>query len=694
MRASGRARVAASLLLAAAGPGPPAVAQVPDELRPEAPAEALPPGPARPPAPATAPRGAPRLAPHEPIPPAELEAFVDATVRLAMDEAHIAGAAVSVVQDGAVVLAKGYGFADFDPPRPVDAASTLFRIGSITKTFTWIAVMQAAERGEIDLDEPVNAYLSPDLRIPDESFTEPIRIWHLMSHSAGFEDHALGLLFVNRPERVRTLHDFLRDERPRRVREPGRLSSYSNYGTALVGAILELVTGLTWQDLVERDILEPLGVSHISAREPYPPRADLPTPMPEALATDLSAGFRWTGLGHRERDFEHITQIGPAGAMSASAFDMGRYMLLLLNEGALDGARIYGSRAAAAFRDPMIELPPAVGTVNAGFFEFPLPGGFRGFGHDGGTLSFFTNMTVVPELRLGIFVATNTEGGARLSEPLPSRVVEHFYGPGRRVPDESPLDARQAAEYAGHYLATRRAYHGLEGFLMRLQGTLPVAATPDGFVVLTVGGERRKLVPADAPDVFRPAAGSDDGPGGVLFRREGGRVAAVVLPSMAFERVGPLDQGPTLLVAAALALLAAAGTVAGRASAFGRVLPATGVQRVAGRVQLAAALFWLAAAVALALVLARAAADIAAFFYDWPVRSMVAGSWAMLAASMLSLAALLLVPAVWLVRRPAGAGRAPGWSRWRRVRYTLAALAFAACGALLARWGALTPWDP
>src|SRR5690606_4750058 len=131
------------------------------------------------PALASAARSEPRLAPHQSIPPAELEAFIDATVRLAMDDLHIAGAAVCVVQDGAVVLAKGYGFADLDPPRPVDAATTLFRIGSITKTFTWIALMRAVERGEIELDAPVNAYLPVDLRIPDEPFAEPVRAWHL-----------------------------------------------------------------------------------------------------------------------------------------------------------------------------------------------------------------------------------------------------------------------------------------------------------------------------------------------------------------------------------------------------------------------------------------------------------------------------------------------------------------------------------
>ena len=173
---------------------------------------------------------APRLASGEPIPPAELEAFVDATVQLGMDEQHVAGVAVSVVQNGRVVLNKGYGFASFDPLRPVDPDTTLFRIGSITKTFTWILAMRAVEAGKLDLDAPINRYLPPDLQVPDEGFAQPIRMRDLMTHSAGFEDRFAGILFIFDPTRIVPLESYLRDYRTHRVREPGVVTSYSNYG--------------------------------------------------------------------------------------------------------------------------------------------------------------------------------------------------------------------------------------------------------------------------------------------------------------------------------------------------------------------------------------------------------------------------------------------------------------------------------
>ena len=362
------AGLAASLCASSAG------AQVPAMLTPRQEPLAAQPEP---------PRAGPRLTPEQSIPPAELEAFVDATVQLAMDDKHIAGVTVSVVQDGRVVLEKGYGFASFAPARRVDPATTLFRIGSISKTFTWIEIMRAVEAGKIDLDAPVNGYLPPELQIPDEGFKQPIRVRDLMTHSPGFEDRALGVLFAATPADVLPLAEWLRRYRPRRVREPGELTSYSNYGAGLAGAIVEQVNGAKWQDLIERDVLGPLGITHITGREPYPPRADLPAPLSAELEADLSTPFRWNGVAFDARKFEYITQTAPAGAMSASAGDMARYMLLLLGDGTLDGVTVFGPEAARAFRTPMTKLPPEVGALDAGFFDQALPGGFRGYGHDG-----------------------------------------------------------------------------------------------------------------------------------------------------------------------------------------------------------------------------------------------------------------------------------------------------------------------
>src|SRR5206468_12741254 len=122
-----------------------------------------------------------------------------------MQRNHIAGVTVSVVQNGQVVVKKGYGFASLKPARPVDPDRTLFRIGSITKTFTWIALMKEVEAGRIRLDQPVNLYLPEKAQVKDQGYDQPVRVANLMDHSAGFEDRALGQLMERDYDRVRPL---------------------------------------------------------------------------------------------------------------------------------------------------------------------------------------------------------------------------------------------------------------------------------------------------------------------------------------------------------------------------------------------------------------------------------------------------------------------------------------------------------
>lgn len=629
------------------------------------------------------PEGA-RLSPGEAIPPAELEAFADGVVRQVMSTDRIAGASLVVVQDDRIVLEKGYGFADLERQRPVDARTTMFRIGSITKTFTWIALMNAVEAGQIGLDDPVNDRLPPELRLPDDGFLDPIRIRHLMTHTPGFEDSVLGHLFEREPEQVRPLATYLREERLARVREPGVVSSYSNYGVALAGAILERLHGRPWQEIIETQIIAPLGLAYTTGREPYPPRDDLPAAMPPQLAEHLSNGYRWTGVAHASREFEYITHIAPAGAISASAGDMARYMRMLLNDGALEGVRIFGEGTARAFRTPMTGLPRVAGNWAAGFWETMLPGGFSNYGHDGGTMVFFSSMVLVPELRLGIFVATNTEGGGNLSGPLPGRIVEHFYAPSRQGLSGSAAvaDGRQA--YEGYYLMTRRPYSGLEGFIFRLQ-TLRVVVTPDGFLALPLLGRTERFVPAGQPDVFR----SEDpaGPlGGVVFRRNGDRAVRMDTLAMAFERVGPMFQPPTLVGLAGLALLVSFGTLVGVRLRARRGLRETRAQALAGRLQVAAAVAWIASATAVAVFAAGAATDTASVVYAWPTLSIQLFSITAVIATVLSVSAAVFLPAVWR------AGNPPGWSPWRKLRFTAVALSFVALGSVLALWGALRPW--
>jgi CubicO group peptidase (beta-lactamase class C family) len=660
-----------------------AVAPAPATASPPAPpkAAAAPPPPVKP--------GA-RLGPGQPLPPAELEAFVDGVVRDAMQRDHIAGVAVSAVQNGQVVLKKGYGFASLAPARAVDPDRTLFRLGAITQTFTWIAVMKEVEAGRMRLDQPINLYLPEKVQVKDQGFDQPIRVINLMDHSPGFEDRALGHLFEDSFDRVRPLEVYLRQERPRRVRGPGLVSSSSNYGAALAGEAAAWTSGRPYERLIEDEILGPARMAHTTLREPHPEKAGLPGPMPAALAADVSDGFRWAGAGFQRRPYEYVEQIGPAGAGSSTAGDMARYMLLQLGDGGLEGAAVYGPATAQAFRTPIRPTPPGVNGWAHGLKVRTLPGGFTGYGHDGGTLSFFSDMLVAPQLNLGVFVAANTESGAALAARLAPAVVQQFYAPPQSFPRPGTPDlATQAALFDGYYLGVRRPYSGLEGFVMRIaRAGASVAVTPDGRLMVSDLDGSSSWVPEGPAQDGRFIAPQDARR--LAFLMQDGR-AIGFLPGdggVFYERVSAWQKPSRLAWLAGLAAAAAVATLLGLVARSRRDFRQSAAQARASLVQNIQAGLWLAALALFAAFAARAAADLAPVMYGWPSPLIILASACALVASALTLVTILMLPAIW-----SGGRRVDSWSYLRKFAFTGTALIYLAFAVMLGSWGALSPWS-
>ncbi len=597
---------------------------------------------------------------------------------------HIAGAAVSVVQDGQVVLKKGYGFAA--PGRPVDPDGTLFRVGSISKTFTWIALMKEVESGRMRLSAPVNLYLPEPLQIRDQGFAQPILVRDLMAHSAGFEDRTLGQLFEKNPDRIRPLADYLREERPRRVRPPGQVSVYSNYGAMLAGEATAYEAGHPYQDLIDSEIIQPLGLAHTTFREPYPARSDLPKPMPASLAADVSTGYRWAAGTWRAQAFEFVTQGAPAGAASSTAGDMARYMLMILNGGQLDGATLYGPATAAGFRTTSFASAPGLNGWDDGFMEFALPGGFRGVGHGGDTLWFHSAMVMVPALNLGMFVTTNTDTGPVLTATLPDRIVERFYAPPAVSPRAGvPGLIGDSRVYAGTYVNDRRPYRGLEKFVFMLLGQANISVTRDGRLLAPSEAGVQAWVPDGPPGHFV----SVDGPQTMAFQIVRGRAVRWFAPSgtTAFDRVGVIDRASTLALMTALAALASIATLAGLAVRDRRDSRETSTQARASLVQTTVSILWLVAMATFG-AWGAGAGDVGRIVYGWPGPLVIVASSCALVGAMLTVLLLALTPVVWR-----GGRRLDSWSTGRKFRFTVTTVVFAAFAAQLLLWGALAPWS-
>jgi CubicO group peptidase (beta-lactamase class C family) len=648
------------------------------------------PAPAAPPAvvapSGVAPIASPVLAsPAAPLPVADLESFVDGVVRDRMARDHIAGVTIAVVQNGQVVLKKGYGVASLKDGRRVDPDKTLFRVGSISKTFTWIALMNEVEAGRMRLDTPINIYLPEKLQLKDQGKKTPVRLRDLMTHTPGFEDRVLGQLFERDPRRERSLEQYLRQERPNRVREPGLLPAYSNYGAGLAGAALANVTGQPFEKVIADQIILPAGLTHTTFRENRPWRDDLPAPMNATLAADLSDGFRWTPLGFQTEAPEFIGHIAPAGSASSTAGDMARYMNLLLNGGAIDGKTVFSPKTSAMFRTPMYRPADGAPGWNAGFMDIPLPGDRRGFGHAGATLWFHSNMVMVPELGLGVFVAVNTDTGADLPASLPSTIIERFYAPRPEVPAASRITEDEARAYEGQFLTTRRAYGGLEGFIDRLIGEARVRAAPDGRLTLTIDGQSSQWTATDQPDTFAPVRGS----GLLVFQREDGKVTRFFSPTggAAFERIGFPHQRGLLTTLAVLTALAALATLIGVATRDRREARQTPTQARASLLQTIQAFLWLIALVGVA-IFASGADDVAAVVYGWPSGWLLSASACAFVATLLTIATLAMLPVVWR-----GGRRVDSWTSLRKLAFTCTTLVFLSFALLLAAWGFLEFWN-
>ena len=274
------------------------------------------------------------LAPRGPTTVEEMEAFVDGFMDSQMKAGPVAGAAVVVVKDGQVFFQKGYGYEDVEKRTPVDPAQTLFRPGSVSKLFTWTAIMQLVEQGKLDLDADVNTYLK-DFKVAS-TFPEPVKLRNIMTHTAGFEDGGVGYLFAGTAADLLPLGKWLATHQPARVRPPttdfsdGTNASYSNWATALAGHIVETVSGQSFDDYIAQHIFQPLGMERSTFREP----------LPESLAPRMSGGYTFEAGGFKPHGFEFIHAAGPAGSLSSTVADMARFMLAHLQDGALGEARI------------------------------------------------------------------------------------------------------------------------------------------------------------------------------------------------------------------------------------------------------------------------------------------------------------------------------------------------------------------
>lgn len=366
----------------------------------------------------------------------DVDAWLDGFLPYALAQGDIAGAVVVVVKDGHVVTQRGYGYSDVAARTPVDPATTMFRPGSISKLFTWTAVMQLVEAGKIDLDADLNRYL--DFKIPDLA-GKPITMRNVMTHTPGFEPTLKHLIVFQ--ELVTPLGDAIKQRLPKRVFAPGTTGAYSNYAVGLAGYIVERVSGMAFEEYVERHIIAPLGMTHSTFRQP----------LPATLAPFMSKGYP---LASADSEPYEIVTLPPAGAAAVSGADMAKFMLAHLEQ----GAGLMQPATAQLMHDPAHVAVPGTDRMALGFYEQRL-NGVGAIGHAGDAINFHSDLWLFPAQHVGWFISMNSAGTGRATRDIRLALFRQF---GERYfPDASgapPVELSTAREHArmlsGSYIAS------------------------------------------------------------------------------------------------------------------------------------------------------------------------------------------------------------------------------------------------
>jgi CubicO group peptidase (beta-lactamase class C family) len=333
---------------------------------------------------------------------ADFPAADDLMLRL-MPMDNVPGVALALINDGRIVLEKGYGYRDLETQAPVTAA-TLFNIGSISKSFTALGIAQLVDQQQVDLDIPVIKYI-PDLRLSDPKAAQAVTLQHLLSHTSGLPSDEQW------PPQVPPTRGGIVDEFASTpiTSQPGTRFQYCSRCIVLAAYVLERITGQSWEAYTRAQIFEPLRMTTASfgplGLEQAPDRA-------QPYRHDAVLGEVPVPWGR----LQYLEPLGPAGGIDASVVDMARYALFQLDDGMLSGRRVVSAQMMAELHRPETAVgedwTPAARAENLhyalGWFTADVHGEHLIF-HNGANPGFRAAIALVPSSKTGVVILTNGE---------------------------------------------------------------------------------------------------------------------------------------------------------------------------------------------------------------------------------------------------------------------------------------------
>ena len=364
--------------------------------------------------------------------------MLDGFILREMEDKALPGVSIVLVDDQRIVWQKGFGYADPQAKTPV-SSDTLFRVGSVSKLFTDVAVMQLVERGKIDLDAPVKTYL-PGFR-PQNSFDKPVTLRQLMSHRSGLvREPPVGNYFdSSQPTLAETVESL---NKTSLVYAPETKVKYSNAAIATVGFVLEKIQKQAFAQYLKQSLLVPLGMNHSDFEPPK-------------NAKNLAKGQMWTVFGKTFDAPDFRLGIAPAGSMYTTTGDLSRFISALLSVEANKPGAILKKDLLEQMWTPQFASPGQKNGIGLGFFVSDLDGR-RKVEHGGAIYGFSTELSVLPDDKLGVVVVTNKDFSNGVTSRIADAALKAMLAVRNNRPISepeltTPVDEKAAEEIEGRY---------------------------------------------------------------------------------------------------------------------------------------------------------------------------------------------------------------------------------------------------
>ena len=358
------------------------------------------------------------------------------------------GLAVGVVHNGELVYGKGFGMADIDEKKPV-TTDTIFRIGSISKTFTTIGLMQLWEQNKFDLDDPVNPYLKTYKVLHEDPHAPPITFRHMMTHTSGIGEtrsiegvltSLTGKLEIaaDPDEPVVPLGEFY-DGLLRPEIYPGMKWAYANHAYATLGQLIEDISGEKFEDYMIKHVLDPLGMT----------RSDYL--LSDRVSEEFAQGYNFKKGKFEKVNYQRII-IGAAGSIFSSVNEMAKYAAAMMNGGENESGRVINKETLELMMTPNYETDPRVYSIGLTFW-LERYGKHLVAEHGGGWPGFISSFRVAPKEKVAVIVFTNCSN--MISDVLGKAIMRRLLGapaPEEYIPPKDVLqEAHRWEDLVGFY---------------------------------------------------------------------------------------------------------------------------------------------------------------------------------------------------------------------------------------------------